>query len=77
MLSWQNILNSRQIATDTEEKQANQGEVLREEKSVVFKFLHQTNGNHTKELSRVGHVILRTAVKRYFRFLRNCKQLTG
>ena len=50
---------------------------LREEKSVVFKFLHQTNGNHTKELSRVGHVILRTALKRYFRFPRNCKQLTG
>ena len=29
MLSWQNILNSEQIATDIEEKYVNQGEVLR------------------------------------------------
>ena len=29
LLSWQNILNSRQIAIDIEEKLGNQGEVLR------------------------------------------------
>ena len=29
LLSWQNILKSRQIAADIEEKLANQGEVLR------------------------------------------------
>ena len=28
LLPWQNILNSRQIAADIEEKLANQGEVL-------------------------------------------------
>ena len=27
------------------------------------------------ELSIVGHVILRTSLKRYFRFPRNCKKL--
>ena len=75
MLSWQNILNSRQIATGIEETQVNQGEVLRGEESVVFTFPYQTNGNHATELSTVGHVILRTALKRYFRFPRNCKQL--
>ena len=30
LLSWENILNNRQIAADTEEKVANQGEVLQE-----------------------------------------------
>ena len=30
LLSWQNILNSRQIATDIEEKLVNQEEVLHE-----------------------------------------------
>ena len=68
LLSWQNILNSRQIATGIEETQVNQGEVLRGEESVVFTFPYQTNGNHATELSTVGHVILRTALKRYFRF---------
>ena len=29
VLSWQNILNNRQIVADIEEKRANQGEVLR------------------------------------------------
>ena len=33
--SWQNVLNSRQITTDIEEKQTNQGEVLCGEESVV------------------------------------------
>ena len=56
MLSWQNILNSRQIAADTEEKLANQGEVLQGE-SGIFTFPYQTNGNHATEPSKVGHVI--------------------
>ena len=50
-------------------------EVLRGEESVVFTFPYQTNGNHVTELSIVDHVILRTALKMYFRFPRNCKQL--
>ena len=54
LLSWRNILNSRQIATGIEEKQVNQGEVLRGEESVVFTFPYQTNGNHDKELSTIG-----------------------
>ena len=68
MLSWQNILNSRQIATDIEEEEANPGEVHRGEKSVAFTFPYQTSESHATELSTVGHVRLRTALKRYFRF---------
>ena len=29
LLSWENILSNRQIAADIEEKEANQGEILR------------------------------------------------
>ena len=29
LLSWQNVLSNRQIAADIEEKEANQGEILR------------------------------------------------
>ena len=54
LLSCRNILNSRQIATGIEEKQVNQGEVLRGEESVVFTFPYQTNRNHAKELSTIG-----------------------
>ena len=36
---------------------------------------YQTNGNHAIELSTIGHVILRIALGRYFRFHWNCKQL--
>ena len=45
------------------------------EESVAFTFLYQTNENHATEPSKVGHVILRTALERYFRFHCNCKQL--
>ena len=45
------------------------------EESVVFTLPYQTNGNHATEPSTVGHVILRTALERYFRFHWNCKQL--
>ena len=68
MLSWQNILNSRQIATGIEETQVNQGEVLRGEESVVFTFPYQTNGNHATELSTVGHVISEPHWKSTFDF---------
>ena len=36
LLSWQNILSNRQVAADTEEKLANQGEVLRREISPIY-----------------------------------------
>ena len=45
------------------------------EESVELTFPYQTNGNHAKEPWTVGHVILRTALERYFRFHWNCKQL--
>ena len=45
------------------------------DESVVFTFPYQTNGNHVMEQSKVGNVILRTTLKRYFRFHSNCKQL--
>ena len=45
------------------------------EESVVFTFPYQTNRNHGTEQSTVGHIILRTALERYFRFYWNCKQL--
>ena len=73
MLSWQNILNSRHIATDIEEKYANQGEVIREGISRIY--LSLSNENHATKPSTVGHVILGTALERYFRFHWNCKQL--
>ena len=43
--------------------------------SYLFTLPYQRNGNHTTESSTVGHVILRTALERYFRFYWNCKQL--
>ena len=36
--------------------------------SVVFTFPYQTNENHATKPSTVGHVILGTALERYFRF---------
>ena len=75
LLSWQNIFNSRQITADREKKPANQGKVLCGRISYVFAFPYQTNGNHATEPSTVGHVILRMALERYFRFYWNCKQL--
>ena len=42
---------------------------------VVFAFRYQTNGYHATKLSTAGHVIIRAALKRYFRFAWNCKQL--
>ena len=69
LLSWQNILGSRQIAADLEEKLANQGEVFRtREESVTVTFSYQANGNHATELSTVGHVILERHWKSTFDF---------
>ena len=48
VLSWQNILSNRQIAADIEGKWANQGKSFVEE-SVLFTFLHHTNGNRVTE----------------------------
>ena len=56
LLSWQNILGSRQIAADLEEK------------SVIFTFSYQANGNHATELSTVGHVIAERHWKSTFDF---------
>ena len=67
LLSWQNILNSRQIAADIEEKLANQGEVLRGE-SVVFNFPYQKNGNHAMEVSTGSHIISEQHWKSAFDF---------
>ena len=50
LLSWQNILNNRQIAADIEEKSANQGGVLRGGISrTAFTFSYQTKGNPATE----------------------------
>ena len=38
------------------------------EESVVFSFPYQANANHATEPSTVGHIILTTALERYFRF---------
>ena len=55
-MSWENILNNRQIAADTEEKVANQGEVLRGGISRIA-FPYRKNINHATESSAVGYVI--------------------
>ena len=50
LLSWQNILNNRQIAADIEKKSANQGEVLRGRISrIAFTFSYQAKGNPATE----------------------------
>ena len=66
MLSWQDILNSRQIAANIEEKFANQGEVLRGGTSLYLSY--QTNGNHATEPQTVGHVISKRHWKSTFDF---------
>ena len=70
MLSWQNILNSRQIAADIEEKLANQGEVFHissfTEESAVFTY--QTNENHAMEPYIVSHIISEQHWKSAFDF---------
>ena len=67
MLSWQNILNNRQIAADIEKKLANQGEVLRGGISRIYLTLSD------KWKPRHGAINspprnLRTTMEKYFRF---------
>ena len=67
LLSWQNILNSRQIAADIEEKLANQGEVLRGGISRIYLSLsNKWKPWHGAINSWPRN--LRTAVEKYFRF---------
>ena len=76
LLSWQNILNSRQIAADIEEKLANKGEVLRGGISRIYLSLsNKWKPCHGAIYSWPRH--LRTAPEEYFRFQGNCKQTTG
>ena len=49
LLSWQNALNSRQIAADIEEKLGSSLADSFVQKSVVFTFPYQTNRNHATE----------------------------
>ena len=74
-MTWQDILISRQIARDIKFLCGGIKEKSFVEETVIFTFPYQTNGNHATEPSTVGHVILTTALERYFRFDWNCKQL--
>ena len=74
LLSWQNVLSNRQIAADIEEKEANQGEILRWGISPIY--LSSSNKwkpCHGAINSRPRN--LRMALEKYFRFQWNCKQL--
>ena len=62
------FLISRQIARDIEFLCGGIKEKSFVEETVIFTFPYQTNGNHATEPSTVGHVILTTALERYFRF---------
>ena len=76
MLSWQNILNSRQIVADIEEKSANQGEVLHGGISRIYLSLsNKWKPCHGAINSRPRK--LTTALEKYFRFQGNCKQTTS
>ena len=67
MLSWQNILNNKQIAADIEGKLANQGEVLRGGISRIYLSLsNKWKPCHGAINSRPRY--LRTALEKYFRF---------
>ena len=65
-MPWQNILNSRRIAADIEEKFTHQGEVLRG--GISLYLYYQTNGNHATEPQTVGHVISERHWKSTFNF---------
>ena len=66
-MSWQNILNDRQIAADIEEKLANQGEVLRGGISRLYLSLsNEWKRCHGAINSRPRN--LRTPLEKYFRF---------
>ena len=76
MLSWQNVLNSRQIAADIEENLANQGDVLRGGISPIYLSLsNKWKPCHGAINSRSRNP--RAALEKYFRFQENCKQTMG
>ena len=54
-MSWQNILNNRQIEPDIGEKLVNPGEVLRE--GISRSYLSLSSRNHASEPSTVGYVV--------------------
>ena len=66
LVFWQNILNSRQIAVDTEEKLANQGDVLRGE----IRHIYLSLSNKWKPCHRAIEEPrnFRTALEKYLRF---------
>ena len=65
LLSWQNILNSRQIAADTEEKLDNQREVLRGGiRQICLSLSNKWKPCHGAIKSQPHN--LRTAFKKYF-----------
>ena len=66
MLSGQNILNSRKITADIEEKFANQREVLR--RGISLYLSYQTNWNHATEPQTLCHVISEPHWKSNFDF---------
>ena len=69
MLSWQNILSSRQIAVDIEEKLANQGKFLRTRGGIShinLSLLSKWKPCHGTINSRPRN--LQTALKKFFRF---------
>ena len=76
MLSWQNVLNSRQISVDIEEKLVNQGEVLCGGISRIYLSLSNkwkpSYGVINSRPRNVG-----TALLKYFWFQGNCKETTG
>ena len=65
-------MNSRQIAADTEEKLANQGEDLRGG-SGIFAFPYQTSGHHAMVPSKVGHLVSERFWKSTFDFAETVK----
>ena len=73
LLSWQNILNSIQIAADIEEKLANQGEVLHGGISCIYLSLsNKWKPCHGALTSQPCY--LRMALEKYFRLQLSCKQ---
>ena len=69
LLSLQNILNSRQIAADMEEKLSNQGEIFHGGISRIYLSLsNKWKPCHEAINSRSRPRNLRTALRKFFRF---------
>ena len=74
LLSWQIILNNRQISADVEEKLANQGEILCGGISRIYLSLSK-KWKPCQGATNSRPRNLRTALEKYFRFQWNYKQL--